>query len=204
MNKTKIDQTENQQQNSTENAEQTQNDICFDDLTLDEAVTLLKQTFDMNAKLSEQVTALTEALEKSTATAQTNQDNWYRCAAEFENYKKRNATIRQDAYFDGKKDVLLSFLAVGDSVDRALSVQLDDKTREGVMLIKKQFTETLSHLGVEEIDPLGETFDPTTSEAIAVVDAGEDEQSQTVKTVFKKGYKMSGKMLRYAQVIVIK
>ena len=59
MSKTKIDQTENQQQNSTENAEQTQNEICFDDLTLDEAVTLLKQTFDMNAKLSEQVTALT-------------------------------------------------------------------------------------------------------------------------------------------------
>jgi len=71
------------------------------------------------------------------------------------------------------------------------------------MLIKRQFEETLAALNVEEINPVGKEFDPSVAEAIATVAAGEGDLPGTVKTVYKKGYKLSGKMLRYAQVIVI-
>lgn len=192
------------QQSQSDDAEALSDDLTvnFDELTEEEAKQMLKEVFEVNKELHAEKSALEEQLKKATAEATANKDSWYRCAAEFENFKKRNADARQTAYFDGKKDAITSLLIVGDSVDRALSVELDDKTREGVMLIKRQFKETLAALNVEEINPLGQPFDPSVAEAIATVAAGEGEQPNTVKTVYKKGYKLSGKMLRYAQVIV--
>ncbi|MBP5177688.1 MAG: nucleotide exchange factor GrpE [Clostridia bacterium] len=177
-------------------------DIDVDALTDEEAKSMLKSLIEEAGSLKAQNAELESQLAEAKQEAATNKDSWYRCAAEFENFKKRNAETRLSAYYDGKKDAILSLLIVGDSVDRALSVELDDKTREGVMLIKRQFEETLSALSVEEIDPVGQTFDPTVAEAIATVSAAEGEKAGVVKTVYKKGYKLSGKMLRYAQVIV--
>lgn len=176
--------------------------VDVDLLSDEEAREMLKEVLNINKEINDEKAGLEEALKKATDEAAANKDSWYRCAAEFENFKKRNAETRQNAYFDGKKDAITSLLVIGDSVDRALSVELDDKTREGVMLIKRQFEETLAALNVEEINPIGEVFDPSVAEAIATVAATEDEQSNTVKTVYKKGYKLNGKMLRYAQVIV--
>ena len=59
-------------------------------------------------------------------------------------------------------------------------------------------------MGVEEINPVGEVFDPNLHEAVHQIEALEGEESGTVKSVFKKGYRLSGKMIRYAQVIVVK
>ena len=177
--------------------------IDVDELSEEEARAMLNEALDANKDLTAENDELTKKLATAQAEAAANKDSWYRCAAEFENFKKRNADARQTAYFDGKKDAITSLLIIGDSVDRALSVVTDEKTKEGVMLIKRQFKETLDSLSVEEIDPVGQPFDPTVAEAIATVDAAEGEESGTVKTVFKKGYKLNGKMLRYAQVVVI-
>ena len=177
--------------------------VDVDTLSEEEARAMLKEVFAINKEINDEKAELEEKLKKATEDAASNKDSWYRCAAEFENFKKRNAETRQNAYFDGKKDAINSLLVIGDSVDRALSVELDDKTREGVMLIKRQFEETLAALNVEEINPVGKEFDPSVAEAIATVAAGEGDLPGTVKTVYKKGYKLSGKMLRYAQVIVI-
>ena len=185
--------------------------VEFENLTLETAVAELKKALDTVKKLNDSIEELTAKLSDATtkiaevqAVADSNKDSWYRAAAEFENFKKRNAETRLNAYFDGKKDAILSLLIVGDSVDRALGAKLDEKTRAGVELIKKQFTETLTALGVEELNPEGQAFDPTVAEAIATVDCAEGEQPDTVKTVYKKGYKLGGKMIRYAQVIVCK
>jgi len=179
-----------------------QEEIDFDNLSREDAIQMLKHFYVESVGLAKELDALKEQFNKAVGDAQANKDSWYRCAAEFENFKKRNSELRQTAYFDGKKDAITSLVVIGDSVDRALSVELDDKTREGVMLIKRQFSETLTALGVEEIDPLGKVFDPSVAEAIAMVACAEGEESGFVKTVFKKGYKLNGKMLRYAQVIV--
>ena len=182
------------------NSRKTETDLSA--LSSEQLVSMLKaersSAKDLEKKFSELQTKLAEA-EK---TAADNKDSWYRCAAEFENFKRRNAETRQTAYFDGKKDAITSLLIIGDSVDRALSVELDEKTRAGVMLIKKQFDETLTALNVEVIDPKGEKFDPSHSEAIATVPKNEGEEADLVRTVYKKGYKLSGKILRYAQVVV--
>ena len=130
-------------------------------------------------------------------------DSWLRCAADFENFKKRNQDTRINAYKEGKFDVVKKFLVIGDTLDRALSMNLDEKTVEGLKLILRQFQETLAGEGVVEINPVGEPFDPNTQEAIMQVPKEEGDVEGTVKQVFLQGYKQGDKVIRYAQVVVI-
>lgn len=131
-------------------------------------------------------------------------DKWMRNVAEFDNYKKRNAKLWQDAFIEGEFNVLGKILTIGDNLDRALTMGLDAKTQEGIKNVKRQFDETLKGLGVEEINPIGEKFDPTVAEAVFSAEAEEGEDSDTVKQVFEKGYMLNGKIIRYAKVSVIK
>ena len=171
-----------------------------------------------NQKITEEQTA---TVEKEQALIQENEnlikeidtlkaqadefkDKWMRNVAEFDNYKKRNAKVWQDAFNEGASSVVLQILTVGDNLDRALTFDLDEKTKEGVKNIKRQFEDTLKSLEVEEINPVGEPFDVNVAEAVMQVEGADGEQSDTVKQVFLKGYKIKDKIIRYAKVSVIK
>ena len=167
-----------------------------------EAKKMLKDILKVHEEVNEELLKAENALKKAADEAAKNKDSCYRTAAEFENVKRRNEGVRKQAYDDGKKDAISGILAIGDSVDRALTMVTEEKTLEGVKLIARSFKEALGALGVEQIDPLGENFDPETAEAIATVPAEENEEAGLIKTVYKKGYRMSGKMIRYAQVVV--
>ena len=167
---------------------------------------------------------LTEEVEKTSETAQNNEtvqpelsetdklkaevaeykDKWIRNVAEFDNYKKRNATIWKDAFLEGKKDTILKILPLGDNLETAINMITDEKSREGVVLLLKQFNDVLKNLGVEVIDPTGEQFNPDIAEAVMQVDGNEGEESGTVKMTFRKGYKADNKIIRYAQVSVVR
>ena len=81
---------------------------------------------------------------------------------------------------------------------------LDEKTTDGLKLLKKKFDEVLKGMEIEEINPVGEPFDPATMEAIMQAEQGENETPDTVKQVFQKGYRLKDKIIRYAKVSVIK
>lgn len=143
-------------------------------------------------------------LEKAKSDAQAYKDKWMRSVAEFDNYKKRNASLWLDAYSEGAKDAILKILSVGDNLDFALTMDLEEKTLEGVKNIRRKFDETLKAMEVEEINPIGEKFDPEIAEAVMQAECEEGEESDTVKAVFQKGYKLKGKIIRYAKVSVTK
>ncbi len=131
-------------------------------------------------------------------------DKWMRNVAEFDNYKKRNAKLWQDAFNEGVASVIIKILPVGDNLDWALGLGLDEKTEEGIRGIRKKFDETLNGLEVEEINPVGKPFDPNEAEAVMQVEKQDGEESDTVKQVFQKGYRKKDKIIRYAKVSVIK
>lgn len=155
-------------------------------------------------ELEKRVAELEESLKQTEKKAEEVKDSWVRAAADFENYKKRHATDRAIAYADGQCDVIKSILSIGDNLDRALQTVPDEKTKAGIEMMIRQFAETLSNLKVVEINPVGEKFDPNFHEAVHQVDAEEGDESGCVKSVFRKGYSLNGKILRYAQVVVIK
>lgn len=145
-----------------------------------------------------------EQIEKLTAEVNEYKEKWMRNVAEFDNYKKRNAKLWQEAYSSGISDVILKILPVGDNLEWALSLGLDEKTAEGIKKIIEKYNETLKGLEVEEINPVGEVFDPNIAEAVMQAPADDGQEPDTVKQVFQKGYKLKDKIIRYAKVCVVK
>jgi len=147
---------------------------------------------------------LKKEIETLKAQAEEFKDKWMRNVAEFDNYKKRNAKLWQDAFNEGVANVVVKILPVGDNLDWALTPGLDEKTAEGIKNVKRKFLDTLQSLEIEEIDPQGQPFDPNVAEAVMQVEGADGEESDTVKQVFQKGYRKGDKIIRYAKVSVIK
>ena len=144
---------------------------------------------------------LKEELERAQADAADFKDKWMRSAAEFDNFRKRNEQTRRNAYLDGKAEILLKILPIGDNLERALTM-CDEKTAKGIEMVLRSFRQVLEAEGIEAIDPVGEEFDPTYCEAIMSEPAQEGVEPGYVKEVFLKGYKRGDKVLRFAQVKV--
>lgn len=196
----------NMSKNNKEQKKSQNQNAEAENLSVETEVDSSEKANDKNVETAEngKVAELETKLSKVLKAADEYKASWYRTAADFDNYKKRNNETRANAYADGKGDVIKSILVIGDNLDRALALAIDEKTREGMELVVRQFAETLKNLGVSEINPVGETFDPNVHEAVHQVEPEDGDQSGTIKQVFKKGYSLNGKMLRYAQVVVIK
>ena len=145
-----------------------------------------------------------EALAKALADAEDFKRKWYSVTAEYENYRKRTASQSAQRYLEGRADVVKGLLPIADNLERALSVCKDEQTGKGIELVIKAFEKLLSDEHISVIDPVGEPFDAEKHEAIMAVEPEEGEESGTVKQVYLKGYEQNGKILRFAQVVVIK
>ena len=127
-----------------------------------------------------------------------------RTQADFDNFRRRNESVRKDAYAEGQRNVVTAMLAVLDNLERALQAPAveGDSLRTGVEMTYKQMLAAYEKLGVTVIDRLGEKFDPNVEDA--VMQGTEDEgEPGTVCAVFQKGYKMGDYLLRAAMVKVV-
>ncbi len=77
-----------------------------------------------------------------------------------------------------------------------------ENLRDGVELTLKQLTAAFGKFNLNDIDPLGEKFDPHLHQAIQVVES--DQPANTVVTVLQKGYRLNERTLRPALVMVAK
>jgi len=128
-----------------------------------------------------------------------------RVQADFENFRRRNESVRADAYADGRKDVAAVMLPVLDNLERALDAAKDspdEALRSGVEMVLKQMTDAYQKLDVKPIDRLGEKFDPNLENAI-LQGTPEDGEPGTVCQVLQKGYLIGEKVLRHAMVKVV-
>lgn len=142
------------------------------------------------------------AEEKLSAELDEQKDKYMRLMAEYDNFRKRSAKERLEISATTVGNTINEILPVFDNFERALNAETTDETyKSGVEMIFNQFGETLKKLGVEIIDPLGETFDPNIANAVNQIEdenLGENEVAQ----VFQKGYKIGDKIIRYAMVVV--
>ena len=128
-----------------------------------------------------------------------------RLLAEFDNYRRRTKEERAIAEETGKREVLLALLDVIDDFDRALLHigERSDSVADGLRLIHQRLNTVLETHGVTAFESEGEVFDPEIHEAMTVID-GNGEQSGTVYSEHRRGYRMNGKLLRPARVAVLK
>ena len=97
---------------------------------------------------------------------------------------------------------MTAFLPVYDNLVRALAQTTEDEAyRKGVEMIMNQFCTTLQKLGVEKIEALGQTFDPTLHNAVMHVEDETKGENEIVE-VFQEGFRLGEHIIRFAMVKV--
>lgn len=149
------------------------------------------------------VAKLQADLEAATAQADEYLKLAQRTKADFENFRRRNESVRADSYADGQRNVAAAMLPVKDNLERALqSAQEESPLKSGIELTLKQLQETFDKLGITVIDRQGEKFDPNLENAV-MQGAPEDGEPGTVCMVLQKGYKLGERVIRHAMVKVV-
>lgn len=149
-----------------------------------------------------------EEASKQFEQAQAQRDEYLLLAkkvqAEFDNYRKRNATLRVDAEDEAVRQCVLAMLPTLDNLERALgAAEGDSALKTGVEMTLRGMREALAKLGMEGVPcERGSVFDPEMYNAVMTCEASEDCPAGSVAEVFQTGYQVRGKIVRYAMVKV--
>ena len=145
---------------------------------------------------------LQAALQAAQDEVASLKDAALRAQADVENMRRRAARDVENAHKFALERFAESLLPVVDSLEKSVE-SAEEAVSEGVSLCLKLFLDTLAKNGIEQIDPLGEPFDPAQSEAMAMVE-NPDAEPNSVMEVMQKGYALNGRLVRAAKVIVAK
>jgi molecular chaperone GrpE len=169
------------------------------------------QSNDTQAEATEHVDgipSLEEQLKIAEQKAAEHHDAWLRAKAEGENIRRR---AQEDISKAGKFAVekfASELLAVKDSLEAALASdkQSAEDLKAGVELTLKQLISAFEKSALQELNPVGEKFDPHKHQAISQLEAPEGSgiEPNHVLSVLQKGYVLYERVIRPALVVVAK
>ena len=126
-------------------------------------------------------------------------NHFLRLAADFDNYRKRQAQERENLLKYGAENTVKKLIEVLDNFDRGAKAieKIEDceKVKECYQLAFKNFVDVLNKIGLEEIKAEGEQFDPNLHEAVMQTPTS-DKPEHTIIAELQKGYKLGEKVLR--------
>ena len=126
--------------------------------------------------------------------------------SEFDNYKKRTNREKLELIETASEKVILNLLPVVDDFERAnkANEKVEDinVVKEGFTLIYNKLLQLLKRFDVTEIEAKGEEFNTDLHEAVTHFPAPTEDEKGKVIDVTEKGYKIKGKVIRYAKVVV--
>lgn len=155
-----------------------------------------------NNKKADEIIELKKQIESQKVQIEETEDRLKRVAAEFDNYKKRNAKERDGMYNSLVADIVSGLLPVVDNLENAANAETkDEEYKKGIELVLKQFKDILASKGVEEIETIGKTFDPELHEAVSSVQDNTKGEKEIVQE-YRKGYKIGDRVIRHSMVIV--
>ena len=159
---------------------------------------LNEETIEETAEVVEETAEVNPFEEKYNAE----RDAHLRCAAEYDNFRKRTIKEKEASYGNGKADAVAKMLPVYDNLERALNQACEDAAyKKGVELTMNELVKIFTGLGVEIFGNVGETFDPNLHNAVMHID-DETMEENTISQVFQKGFKIGEKIVRFAMVQV--
>ena len=153
------------------------------------------------ASADAQVAVMTEELSKL-------KEQVLRSEAEMENVRRRAELDVEKAHKFALEKFTKELLPIADSLEKAIeSIQGDDavlvSAREGVEMTLNLMMSALGKFKVEQLNPVGEPFDPQYHEAMSMVSAPHAEPNSVIAVV-QKGYTLHGRLVRPAMVMVAK
>ena len=121
---------------------------------------------------------------------------------EYQNFRRRNASVQETSYFQGGSDALKAMLPIYDNLKLALEQPCEDEAfRTGIEMTLKELEKTFSRLDVHEIPALDAAFDPALHEAVEHIEDPELGEN-TVVRVIRAGFTRGDTVLRHALVTV--
>ncbi len=146
-------------------------------------------------------------LEDERARADEHWNQVLRLQAELDNQRKRAERDLENAHKFALEKFINELLPVYDSLEMGVVASRGDEAtvesiREGVEMTLDMFRQALEKKGIETIDPEGEKFDPEAHQAMST-EAAEGEPNRVLR-VMQKGYRLNGRLVRPALVVVSK
>ena len=145
-------------------------------------------------------------LEALRELAAASHDRYLRAVAELDNVRKRAARDVENARRYGLERLAQALLPVFDSLEAGLASAEQasaESLLDGKRATMRLLNAALEQVGIRELDPHGEPFDPAMHEAMAVAPS-DDAEPGTVLEVLQKGYSIHDRLLRAARVVVAK
>ena len=146
-----------------------------------------------------------KALEEEKAKYAELNDKYLRLFSEFDNFRKRTAKEKLDLTVTASENVIKDILPVLDDFERAIQNMEkngNEADLQGVTLIFNKLKDTLKKKGLEEIEAKDAEFNTDEHEALTMIPAPEEDKKGKVLDVIQKGYKLNGKVIRFARVVV--
>jgi molecular chaperone GrpE len=147
-----------------------------------------------------------DELAKATLERDEYKDLALRAKADFENYRKRADKRVAETRGVSVAGVVRELLPVVDNLDRAVdaagAIAEGDSFAEGIRLVHADLHSVLDRLGLTQLDPTGEVFDPSFHEAISQAPAAEGVAPGTILEVVQKGFQLGEIVVRPARVVV--
>ena len=144
-----------------------------------------------------------ETQEDADDALEEERERYLRLYAEFDNFRKRTAKEKLEAYGEATARCIEQLLPVVDNFERAIDAPCSDQTyHSGMVMILSQLRTFLEKAGVSEIESLGKPFDPNVHNAIKQAGSSDDYPEGTICEVFQKGYMLKDRLIRPAMVAV--
>ena len=157
-------------------------------------------------EIEDDLESLKSALEAAEQGAATARDAQLRALAELENVRKRAQRDIESANRYGLEKFVGELIPVKDSLELAVQNRQGADPRsllEGSEATLRLLAKAFEKLGISELDPLGERFDPERHEAMMAQESRTAEPDSVLQVV-QRGYELNGRVLRPARVIVAK
>ncbi|MBI3210437.1 MAG: nucleotide exchange factor GrpE [Candidatus Solibacter usitatus] len=122
--------------------------------------------------------------------------------AEFDNFRKRVEKERLELLDYAGMDAVRSVLPITDDFERALKVECADKEySRGMEMIHQRLSESLSKIGLEPMESVGQKFDPNLHHAVTKEQC-DDQEEDIILEEYQRGYVYKGRLVRPAMVKV--
>ncbi len=157
-------------------------------------------------KIEQKLNTLLKENEELKASVAKEKDDYIRLMADFENFRRHSAEAKLQLVSSAAADTIKGLLPVLDDCERAMKMleenSADEVAKEGTALIFNKLMGYLKTKGLEVIKAKGEKFDTDFHEAVAQFPVPEEDKKGLVYDVVQTGYTLSGKVIRYAKVVV--
>ncbi|RMG66999.1 MAG: nucleotide exchange factor GrpE, partial [Bacteroidetes bacterium] len=138
-------------------------------------------------------------LRTTEAALKTQQEQYLRLQADFQNFRKRKERETTDMIRFANQDLIRELLPVLDNFDRTLDAieKTDNLTavKEGIALVDQSMKRQLQKIGLEPIEAKGKEFDSTWHEAVTTIPAPDESQQGIVMDEIEKGYKLKERVI---------